>query len=55
VPELCRATFPDSPRLIGPSWLGLLLNRQFPSHGSGVRFSRIYQPPVARYASLTGG
>jgi len=21
----------------------------------GVRFSRIHQPPVARYASLTGG
>jgi len=27
----------------------------FSSHASGVRFSRIHQPPVARYASLTGG
>ena len=25
------------------------------SHAYGVRFSRIHQPPVARYASLTGG
>ena len=29
--------------------------RNFSSHASGVRFSRIHQPPVARYASLTGG
>jgi hypothetical protein len=27
----------------------------FSSHAYGVRFSRINQPPVARYASLTGG
>jgi len=27
----------------------------FYSHAYGVRFSRIHQPPVARYASLTGG
>jgi len=37
------------------SWPGLLLNRQFSSHAFGVRFSGIYQPPVARFATLTGG
>ena len=28
---------------------------KFSSHASGVHFSRIHQPPVARCASLTGG
>jgi len=38
-----------------PFWPGLVLNHQFSSHASGVRLFRIHQPPVARYASLTGG
>jgi len=39
------------------SWCGQACcwTANFSSHTSGVRFSRIYQPPVARYASLTGG
>ena len=37
---------------ISPSLEGPLPN--FSSHTYGVRFSRIHQPPVARYASLTG-
>jgi len=40
-------------RGLSPLWLGTLSGA--PSHASGVRFSRIQQPPVARYASLTGG
>jgi len=35
--------------------LGLLLNRKFLLARLRRAFSTIHQPPVARYASLTGG
>ena len=34
---------------------GCCQTANFSSHAYGVRFSWIHQPPVARYASLTGG
>jgi len=43
-----RASFSSTNR-------GVAETAKFSSHAYGVRFSRIHQPPVARYASLTGG